>query len=419
MVFQGNSNRLTVIQVIPRLDSGGAERGAVDVVRALVQAGHRAIIIAEGGRLVKEVLGHGGEFIAMPVASKSPLQIWKNAKHLEQIIKETGASLIHARSRAPAWSAYLASKRTGIPFVTTYHGLYKAKSTFKKWYNGIMAKGDAVIAVSHFIGDHIAANHPYAQGKVTVIPRGVDTARYVAGGVSRLRIEAMIKSWGLSDDLRRIILLPGRVSRIKGHLVLVEATHLLLKKRSDFVCVCLGDDQGKEDYNKELEKTIRKYNLQPYIRFVGHTLDMPAAYAVSDVVVVPSTRPEAFGRIPIEAQIMGRPVIAAAHGGACETIQDKVTGFLVPPSDAKAMAESMDYVLDMSDEEKIQMARLGRQSVEELYQVDKMCASTLTVYQNIVQKFVGLTSQNAQQTQILSEKQKGLFSFQKICGIRF
>ncbi len=332
----------------------------------------------------REVIAAGGEIVHLPVATKSPLGIWRNARAIAALIKQHNVDVVHARSRAPAWSAYFAAKRCNVPFVTTYHGLYKSRSPLKRWYNSVMARGAAVIAVSQFIGQHVAQTYPKAAARVFVIPRGVDLTHFLDSPISRLRLESLLRAWHLTEDTRRVILMPGRISATKGHGVLIDALALLRQQRDDFVCVCVGDNDGKNKYAKRLEQRIMASGLSGCVRFPGHTPDMPAAYALSDVVVVPSTRPEAFGRVPVEAQALARPVVAAAHGGACETIVHGVTGFLVEPHSAIALADGLEAALSMDEEQRCAMAQAGLNSVLAIYRTDRMCKQTLEVYEQVI-----------------------------------
>jgi glycosyltransferase involved in cell wall biosynthesis len=371
---------MTILQVIPTLKSGGAERGTVDIAQSLIQAGHKAIVVSKGGRLVEELKAVGAEHIEMNVASKKPWTIYANINRLQKLIKEKNIDIIHARSRAPAWSAYYAAKRCHIPFVTTYHGLYNAKSFFKKYYNSIMAKGDCVIAVSEFMGEQIALRYPHVKQNIKVIPRGINLDHYCPSLISRLRIEQLIKQWNITDDHRQIILLPGRLTKIKGHEVLIDAVAKLSKKRDDFLCICPGEVKESSDYLKRLQDKIKQLDIGRFIRFPGHCLDMPAAYAVCDVVVAPSIQAETFGRVPVEAQVMGKPVIASDHGGFKETIIHGETGFLVKVGDANALANSLDEVLSISRKKRAEVSQQSNDEARHRYSVKKMCDATLAVY---------------------------------------
>ena len=381
-----NGKPLTVLQVIPRLISGGAERSAVDIAKALVAQGHKAIIISEGGRLVKEAQAANVLCITLPVASKSVLTIYKNIYKITKIIQEHHVDIIHARSRAPAWSAYYAAKKTGIKFITTYHGLYSENNFFKKLYNSVMVRGDAVIAVSDFIKNELLKRYSAIEisNKIVTIYRGINLEHYAPEYVTRQRIEQLIKQWELTDDMRQVILLPGRITRIKGHLLLIDAIEKLLQKRNDFICICPGDIQeGKEDYASEISKRLATKRLQNYMQLPGPCLDMPAGYAIANIVVAPSTKPESFGRIPIEAQVMGKPIICSSHGGFCETVINGKTGFLFTPNNATDFANAIDTVLSMNEQERNISVSLARKTVTELYSVQRMCALTIELYQSL------------------------------------
>ena len=372
----------TVIQVIPELSAGGAERGCVDVANAIVQAGGTSIVVSEGGRLVQELVAKGSRFVEMPVASKNPLKIRANAKAMAMLIRNSGAQIIHARSRAPAWSAQKAALQTGINFVTTYHGTYNAGSSAKRFYNSVMAKGAKVIAVSNFIARHVVDQHG-SNDQIVTIPRGINPDVFNLESVPDVRKIQLLCQWGLEDDPRKIILLPGRLTRWKGQGLLVEAVALLAKRRQDFVCIMPGDAQGRNKFVKELQDMIDKNDLGNLVRLPGHLNDISAAYALCDIVVCPSLEPEAFGRVPVEAQAMEKPVVAADHGGASETVEQGLTGFLIPPGDAEVLAAALDGVLDLDRAERSLMGKAGRARVLDRYTVDRMCADTLKLYRDV------------------------------------
>ncbi|MEM6603206.1 MAG: glycosyltransferase family 4 protein [Pseudomonadota bacterium] len=382
-----NTIDLTVLQIIPQLVSGGAERSTVDIAHTLVKEGHKALVISQGGHLVEELERVGAKHIAMPVALKMPWTIYKNISSIAEIIKNHKVNIVHCRSRAPAWSAYYAARRMGAKFITTYHGLYSEQSLFKKTYNGIMVKGDAIISVSDFITAELKKRYPDVTTKVHTVKRGINLSHFAPEHVTRQRIEQLIKSWGLVDDLRNVILLPGRITQLKGHMILIDAVKELLKKRKDFVCVCPGDvHAGKDAYADKVLAKIHKSQLDGYILLPGGCLDMPAAYAISNIVVAPSTKPESFGRIPIEAQLMGKPVVASSHGGFCETIQDGETGFLFEANNPNALAHGLDKALSLKETERVRMSSLGRKRVSELYSTERMCREVLSVYKAITRR---------------------------------
>jgi len=382
-----NSKPLTVLQIIPRLISGGAERSAVDVGKALIKNGHNAIIISQGGRLTQEAEKEGITCITLPVSSKSPWVIYRNIAKIINIINQYQVDIVHARSRAPAWSAYYAAKKTGVKFVTTYHGLYGETNFLKKYYNSVMIKGDAIISVSNFITT--ALKNRYAElkavDKITTIYRGINLDHYAPEYVTRQRIEQLIKKWELTDDMRQVILLPGRITRIKGHLLLIDAIEKIIQKRNDFICICPGDVQaGKEDYAHEIQKRLQKKGLQHYMRLPGACLDMAAAYAVSNIVVAPSTKPESFGRIPIEAQVMGKPIICPDHGGFKETVINNQTGILFEPNNADDFANALEQVLSTTDTQRNLSISDARKKITELYSVNRMCQLTINLYEKLI-----------------------------------
>ncbi len=378
---------MTVLQIIPRLISGGAERSAIDVAITLAKKGHHAIIVSQGGRLVQEAEKHNITCIELPVASKSPITIFRNINRIVKIIKEYNVDIVHARSRAPAWSAYYAAQKTGVKFLTTYHGLYKEQNFLKKYYNSVMVKGDAIIAVSDFIENALKKRYPEfdVDKKITTIYRGINLGHYAPEYVTRQRIEQLIKKWELTDDMRQVILLPGRITRIKGHILLIEAIEKIIKTRNDFICICPGDIQAdKQDYANEVHQILHQKGLQHYMRLPGPCLDMAAAYAVSNIVVAPSTKPESFGRIPIEAQVMGKPIICSNHGGFQETVVNNKTGFLFESNNADELAKAIETVLSTNEQQRNLSVSQARKKITELYSVERMCDLTIKLYEKLL-----------------------------------
>jgi len=372
---------LSVLQVIPALDAGGAERTAVDVARAVVKAGGKAWIATKGGRLAAEAESADAEIILGPFDTKNPLTIWQNAKALTDVIRYKHATIIHARSRAPAWSAYLAAQRTGIKYVATYHGIYNTKSGLKRWYNGIMARGDAVIANSEYTADHVAAQHKVDPRKLHVIPRGIDVEGFTPERVTAPRIDTIRKQWNLTPG-KPVIVMPGRLTRWKGQLVFIEALARLPHR--DFTAVMVGDAQERDAYVDELHASLKRLNLTEITRIPGHCSDMPAAFMAADIIVTPSIEPEAFGRVAVEAQAMGKPVVASRLGAQTETVVDGITGFLFPPGDADALAQGMARALALTAEHRQAMAKKARDRVLASYSVDAMCEATLKVYRDLL-----------------------------------
>jgi glycosyltransferase involved in cell wall biosynthesis len=372
-----------VLQVLPQLRTGGVERGTIEIAGAVKRAGWQALVTSEGGPMISSLSYVGGEHIALPLASKNPLRIWHNARTLEKIIRERKVDIVHARSRAPGWSAYLAAKRTGIPFVTTFHGIYGLTPKLKKYYNEVMTRGERVIAISHFVAQHIEENYHVDAARMRTIHRGVDLKQFDPNRILPQRMVELAARWRIPDDLP-IIIMPGRITRWKGHHVLVEALAALPHRK--FFCLLVGDDMGHPNYRREIEQAASARGLEGHIRFAGNTPHIAEAYMLADVVVAPSVEPEAFGRVPIEAQAMGRLVIATDHGGACETIINGVTGWRVKPGDAAALSQAVDHALQLPKAEKEHIGRQAMEHVREHFSADIMCSKTLEVYWELIGK---------------------------------
>jgi len=377
----------TVLQVIPELEAGGAERTTIDMAEALAEVGVRALVASTGGRLVSELQAKGGVWIPFPAKTKNPLAMALNVRRFARLIAEESVDLVHARSRAPAWVAYGATRRTKTRFITTFHGSYSGTSAIKLRYNSVMARGDRVIANSHYIGDLIARLYPYAQSRIAIIHRGVDLRIFAQTAVEPHRVANLRAAWGveLGD---RIILLPARLTGWKGHRVLIAAAEILLKHGlRDAKFILAGDDQGRSSYVRDLDALIAKAQLKGIVRRVGHCSDMPAAYRAAAIVVVPSTEPEAFGRVAVEAQAMGTPVIVSDLGAVPETViappeasEAARTGWRVPAGDAEALAKAIASALLLGASASEAMAQRARSHVERHFSLGHMCASTLDVY---------------------------------------
>ena len=367
----------TVLQVLPSLDTGGVERGTVEMVQAIADAGGTALVASEGGRLVAAVERAGGRHVRLPLASKNPATIWRNADRLARLIRADGVGIVHARSRAPAWSALLAARRTGARFVTTYHGVYSEGLPGKRRYNAVMAKGDRVIAISRFVAALLAVRHGVAPSRIRVIPRGVDPALFDPERVAALQTEQLAAAWRVPEGAP-VVMLPARLTRWKGAAVLIDAVARLA--RTDACCVLVGATQGRERFAGQLQARAQSLGVAGRLRLVGHCDDMPAALALADVVVSASLEPEGFGRAVIEAQAMGCPVIATDHGGAAETVEHGVTGWRVPPGDAGALAAALDHALAMQPGDRGAMGTRARASVLAHYTTAAMQAATLDVY---------------------------------------
>jgi glycosyltransferase involved in cell wall biosynthesis len=310
-----------------------------------------------------------------------------NAARLVDLIRSEKVSLVHARSRAPAFAALWAARTTHTPFVATYHGVYKAQSNLKRWYNAVMTRGDLVIANSDYTRDHVLAEHRIDPAKIVSIPRGVDLDRFTPSWVTADRIAALRTAWDIPESDRRTrFLLAGRLTRIKGHLTIIEAAaRMKAEGRDDFLIIFAGDDQGRTEYGEELAKAIADAGLSEQVRLVGHCDDMPAAFLLADIAILPTTVPESFGRTAVEPQAMGRPVIASNHGGTLETVSEGVTGWLVPPGEPAAWAEAMIRAIDLGPGKRGEMGLTGMNRVRQLYRVDVMCEATLAAYERVLE----------------------------------
>jgi glycosyltransferase involved in cell wall biosynthesis len=369
-----------VLQVVPELVTGGVERGTIDIAEALAAAGARAYVASAGGPMETALKRAGVEHFTLPANSKNLAVMARNVGRLQAIIEAHDIDIVHARSRAPAWSAYFAAKRTGRPFVTTFHGTYGAQNAVKRWYNRVMTKGARTIAISQFIANHVRNTYGLDPDRLVMIRRGVDIAIFDPQAVAPGRFIPMTQKWRLPDGVP-VVMLPGRLTRWKGQQVFIDAIARLGRK--DICAVMLGSDQGRHAYREELEDQIREKDLGAVLRLVDEAADMPAALMLADVVVSASTDPEAFGRVIAEAGAMGRPVIASDHGGAREQVIAEETGWLVPPGDADALAAAIEraITIDKAARERMSAAAIAR--VRENFSKTAMCEATLALYREV------------------------------------
>lgn len=379
------SDRPAILQIVPSLDTGGAERTTIDVAAALAHAGFWPLVATRGGRMLDELSAVGAEWIAIPAHTKAPQTLVANVLRLRNLILARNVRLVHARSRAPAWSALLAARLTGIPFVTTYHGIYNARSGIKRFYNSVMARGDVVIANSEWTAAHIAREYRFPPKRLAVIPRGVDFARFDPTLVSTERVQKLRTQWGARPN-SVVILLPGRLTRWKGQIVLIEAIAQLRQwiPIDSLRVILAGDAQGRNGYESELSQMIAANSLQETVFIAGHVNDMPAAYLAADIVVSASTDPEAFGRVAAEAGAMERPVIATNHGGAREIVISGKSGYLIAPGNAAELAEALRLLLGESVVMRRAMGAAARAHISARYTVERMCADTLAVYRELL-----------------------------------
>ena len=383
----------TILQIIPKLETGGAERTVVEMSAAITRAGGRALIAAAPGRMADAVRAAGGEIIDFPAATKNPFKILANAVRLVALIKRERIDLLHARSRAPAWSALIAARRSAIPFVTTYHGAYSEENALKKLYNSVMARADRVIANSDYTAALIRARYRTEAGRLTVIPRGVDPEVFDPAGIAPERIAKLRAAWGIGAN-DRVILHAARLTGWKGQRVVIDAAGRLglafpgaVSEIRPVAIVLAGDAQGRDGYVEELRSRIKQHRLGRVVRLVGHVDDMPAAFATAYVTLVPSTEPEAFGRAAIEAQAAGSPVIATRLGAPPETVRatpdvpaGEQTGWLVAPGDADALAGALSEALALSPAEHTAMATRARINAVTHFTLARLQSDTLAVY---------------------------------------
>jgi glycosyltransferase involved in cell wall biosynthesis len=368
----------SVLQVLPALGQGGVERGTVEIARALVEAGGRAVVASAGGPMVAELEAAGARHVVLPLDRKSPSALLANAGALARLAREEGVAIIHARSRFPAWSALMAARRAGAHFVTTYHGSYNEGFPGKRFYNSVMARGERVIAISEHIAALVRERHGVPAERLRVIPRGVDPVRFDPAAVEAARVEGLRREWGVPAG-RPVLLLPARLTRWKGQAVLLRAVALLEEPRP--VVVFAGDAQGREAYRAELEALAVESGVTA--RFPGAVADMPAALALSDVVVHASTDAEAFGRTVIEAQAMGRLVIASDLGAPRETVEEGVTGWRVAPGDPAALARAISHALAQPAAARAAMGAAARAAVLARYTTRAMQEATLALYREV------------------------------------
>ncbi len=380
----------TLLQVIPDLETGGAEQTTLDIARAVVRAGGRALVASRGGRMAEELAARGGELVPMAVHSKNPFTVLANRSRLAELIRRERVSLVHVRSRAPAFSALAAARDANVPCIATYHGVYGSGNALKRWYNSVMTRGVLTIANSAYTARHIVAEHGLDPAKVVAIPRGIDLERFDPDAVEPQRVETLQEAWYLQPKpwAPTRFLLAGRLTRWKGQMLAIEAVETLIDRgypMSLMKLVMVGDDQGRTDYRETLARRILEGGTVGVAHTVGHCDDMPAAYLAADVALAPSLEPEAFGRTAVEPQLMGRPVIAADHGAASETVVDGETGWLFKPGDAESLADAMAAAIDAGSERRAAMGAAGQARARRLYSVEVMCESTLEVYAGVLE----------------------------------
>ena len=382
------TSKIKVLQVIPKLGFGGAETGCYDIAHYLAEKGCGSFIATSGGQLLKFVKKKKVKIFRLPVHSKNPFIIIINIINLSILIIFNNINIVHARSRAPAWACYLACLITGRKFITTFHGTYNFKSNIKKFYNSIMLRAKLTIAGSNFIFNHISENYSEylsRKKKLRVIYRGINTDYYNQKNISILKQERLKKDWELFPN-RFTILMPGRLTNWKGQEKLIEALNILIEdyNNSNFQTIILGSDQGRKVYKKKLVNLVQRYRLGQKIIFVDHCKEMPLAYSLADVVVSASIEPEAFGRVSVEAQAMGKPIIASNLGGSKETIIKNKTGFLYKHDDPRDLAKTLNTVIELDQDTLNSIGNEGRKNVTKKFDVEAMCDTTLREYKKLL-----------------------------------
>lgn len=379
---QDETRTPVLLQVLPSLVTGGVERGAVDVGVAAAEAGFRSIVASAGGPMVRELVRNDVEHVEMALDTKNIFTMHRNADRLADLIRREKIDLVHARSRAPAWSAYWATRRTGTPFVTTFHGTYNFSNPLKRYYNSVMARGDRVICISEFVRRHILKNYPCDGTALRVIHRGVDMDLFDPEKVSPERVIRLAERWRLPDGVPTV-LLPGRLTRWKGQLLLIQALAKL--KNGPVRCLLVGSAQGRDSYVREILSVAAKLGVDGWVHVVGDCNDVPAALKLADVVVSASTDPEAFGRIAVEAQAMGRLVIAPEHGAAPEQITPGENGWLFRPSDAADLAEKLDTALGLDRDAREKIFAAGYENARKRFTKQAMCGATMELYRELLE----------------------------------
>ncbi len=377
-----DNKKIVVLQVLPELGQGGVELGTIEIASELQKRGIENYVASEGGRMEYNLERIKVKHFTLPLKTKNIFKMYLNSLRLAKIIKKYGITIVHARSRAPAWSAYWAAKRCGVHFITTFHGTYGLGPWgIKKFYNKIMTYGERVIAISNHIKQHILKNYKTDESKIRLIHRCVNMENFNVETTSAERMIKYLEDNHIPED-KPIVTLIGRLTNWKGQKLLIEALHLL--ENEDFFCVMIGDDQGRKKYSSELRKMIANYNMTDRFLFIRNVKDIPAAMMVSDVVLSTSIEPEAFGRIAIEGQAMGRVVVASNIGGSVETVIDGVTGRLYESTSAEALAKAIEWALHLSTAEREKIGAAGIKNVKEHFTKQIMCDKTIEVYKELI-----------------------------------
>ncbi len=369
-----------VIQVLPALNSGGVERGTLEMADYLVKNNWKSVVISSGGKLENRLTRNGSTHITLPVHTKNPFRWSKLKSDIEKVFLKQKPNIIHVRSRVPAWTAGKVAIKMKIPLVSTIHGSYEANSFIKKFYNSASVKADKIIAISNYVRDNILKNNPEKKSLVEVIHRGADIEMFNPENIPKSRIIQMSEMFQLPDD-SKILMMPARPSTWKGHEILIKAFSKINNEK--LICIMPGSDDNGH-YVANLINVAKKYNVLGKILFLPFLDDLPAAYMLADVVVVPSLKPEPFGRVLIEAQAMGRPVVAFNHGGAIESIINNSTGILVEPKNEKELGFAIEKLINISTTQRNKMAKISRNHIVKNFSLDKMTNKTLDLYMKLL-----------------------------------
>ena len=377
-----------ILQIIPSMEIGGAERTVLEITAFLKNTNYTSLVLTSGGKLIKDLEKLNIEVVQYPIDKKNPLLIIKNIIELKKLFIEKNIDLIHVRSRAPAWSAIFAARSLKIPIVTTWHGHVSNSSWFKKKYNSIMHKGNALIANSNYTAENINKIYKIDKDKIDIIPRGVNTEKFKASNFSDEEKIKIKKEWKVFDQNKIILLLPARLTRWKGHEVVIKAIGLLKKEEffKNIICLFAGNQKGSERYIQNLKETIASLSLDDKIKLIGQVENMPLAYQASNIILSPSIQPEPFGRIPIEAQASGKIIISSNSGAVKETIksgQDS-TGFKVKPNNSEELAHQIKLVIKMKDEDLQEIKKRAILNVKNNFSLETMCKKTLEVYNRLL-----------------------------------
>ena len=379
---------MKILQVIPKLGYGGAETGCYDLAHFLYEKDCKSFIITSGGHLLKYVKKNKVKVFRLPVHSKNIILMLFNTLIISLIVLIYNIDIVHARSRAPAWSCLWVCFLTRRKFVTTFHGTYNFSNSFKKFYNSVMVKSKLIIAGSNFIFNHINENYEKflnSRNKLMVIFRGINLEYFDEGNITDNKKKKLISDWKL-DLEKKTILLPGRLTSWKGQDILIEALNILIEdyNKINFQAVILGSDQGRKVYSKKLSSLVERYQLNQKVRFITHAKDMPVAYSVADIVVSSSIEPEAFGRVAVEAQAMKKPIVASDIGGSKETVLHEKSGILYKAGDARELAKVLNKLIELDKEALYSMGNEGRKNVTKKFNVEQMCQTTFNEYKKLL-----------------------------------